>query len=265
LSLKDYRESIKRAYYATSFDPDGKADRIIEDFTPEYESMDTEQKKEKYLKYFLAWMNAESRCMSSMITDPANFPVARNRKKMEWAYSAYEKFRKFVEKINHVRVKTLSPEEDLEAMLKKHETLRSNHEIMKSVNKIWRSKTKNKVLEISKLLEIPEDEAKKMRGYQQFELSNNLAKIKTVEQRIIDLKKRIEAKESFQVINFQGGMIDIVDDRVRISHDEKPPAEIIEKLKSKGFWYSWKYNTWNRKHTARAISDAKIICCTPMK
>ena len=259
MTIADHRETIKRAYYAISFDPERRADIIIKDYTPEFESLDSDEKKEKYLKYFLAWINAESRCMSSMITGPANFPVHKNRKNMERANSAYERFRNFVKKINHVRIRTLSPEDDLEAMIKKYDTLFSNHEKMKAVNKIQRSKSKNKISEIMEILDITREKAEAVTYFESFSLRNNLARMKNTKERILALKNRINVKGKFEIIEFDGGKIDIINDRVCIFHNSKPDQEIILKLKRRGFRWSPKFKNWCRKHTAQALADAKEI------
>jgi len=258
-SLSKYRQEIRWAYNATSFGPERRAEMIIDDYSPEYDSIEDPGKKEKYEQLFLKWMSAESRCMSSMITGPANFPVRRNQKYQGYAQFAYEKFRDFVKKINKVVVHTLPPEEDLEAMIRKYDNLVANHEKMKEINKIQRSKAADKIEKIMEVLGIPKEAVEKVTRFADFSLRNNLAKIKSTKQRIIDLKNRIKTKETFSAIEFEGGQIDIIDDRVCIIHDERPAREVIDKLKRSGFRWSPRNKYWCRKHTEAALKAAKEI------
>lgn len=257
--LSNHREQIRRAYYATSFDPDKKADYIIREYGAEQASIESPELQSKYEHLFLLWMAAESRCMSSAVTGPANFPIYSNEKKLGYARSAYEKFRAFVEKIGRVRVPILSPEDDLEAMLKKLEILKINHQKMKDINKILRSKAENKYEQVNEIIEMTREKFEDSISFPQYILTNNLAKIKTVEERIEALKNRIEVKAEFEPIIFAGGKIYIQDDRVLIKHDQKPERNIIDALKSRGFHWAPSVKAWSRKHTVRALYDAKNI------
>ena len=73
------------------------------------------------------------------------------------------------------------------------------------------------------------------------------------------MKNRIETKETFEKIEFDGGYIDIENDRVIIKHEEKPDRAVIEKIKARGFRWSRNYSCWCRKHTAMALRDAKEV------
>ena len=97
-------------------------------------------------------------------------------------------------------------------------------------------------------------------GFASFSLTNNNAKIKAMTQKIEVMKKRIERKESFEPINFDGGSIDIEADRVVIRYGIKPDRVVIDTLKARGFKWSGKNSCWCRKHTGQALIDAKRIC-----
>ena len=73
------------------------------------------------------------------------------------------------------------------------------------------------------------------------------------------MKNRIARKESFEPIEFPGGIINIENDRVIIRHDEKPDADVRAKMKARGFRWSGQYSCWCRKHTAQALYDAREI------
>jgi hypothetical protein len=88
LTLSKYSDLAYRAYYNTSFSPEKRRDQIIKEHSAELDSdllkikeeADKERYKQGYEKYFSAWLGAKSRCISSMITGPANFPVRRAEK-----------------------------------------------------------------------------------------------------------------------------------------------------------------------------------------
>src|SRR4051794_36999080 len=97
--------TARAAHYNSSFDPEGRGDRerqgyaetLRADYAALLELADTDDKKARletefaryragYRKHFLARLHSDSRCASSMITGPANFPVERNRKRCDIAH-----------------------------------------------------------------------------------------------------------------------------------------------------------------------------------
>lgn len=275
--LDKYYNIACSAYSGTSFYPEKRARQTIDEFSMELiaDLADLENKgnyQEKYEAKFIAWLSAKGKCMSAMITGAANFPVAKNRKNMQSEQNRWEEFRTWRERYFKAvnRQRTLSPEEEIDATLAKLDKLIVAHETMKGINKIVKSKKTDdeKIAEIVEKYGLKEDEAKKILtpdcmgfiGFAPYSLTNSNAKIKNAREKLEIMKSRIERKAVWNVINFEGGMIDIKSDRVIIKHDEKPEADIIMKLKSMGFRWSRNYNCWVRKHTARAIIDAKEIC-----
>lgn len=275
--LEQYREQARRAFYATSFDPDKRGDRIIADFSAELEDDLLglpEDKREKYqsmyTNHFLHWLSSESRCMSSAITGPSNFPAARANKHRHWAESAYNTFRDFRKRFFSAvnRVHTLSPEDDLDLALKDLDSAVYRQEFMKAVNKIVRSNLSREE-KIKKILadewKCPEDMTDDvLAGFESFQLTNNNARIKRLEEKVLTMKARIARKESFQPISFEGGEITIEADRVIIKHDSKPEQSVIDNLKGNGFHWSRNYGSWSRKHTGNAIIAAKRVCGIPL-
>ncbi len=77
------------------------------------------------------------------------------------------------------------------------------------------------------------------------------------------MQGRIERKNTWQDIIFEGGRVTIEDDRLKIYHDEKPEREIINEIKSNGFRYSPHWVCWTRKHTANAIHSLRQLSFIP--
>ena len=275
--LDKYYNTAYHAYSAQSFYPEKRANQVIEEFSTELASdlaaLDNPGNyQEKYEAKFLAWLSAKGRCMSAMITGPANFPVAKNRKNMQSEQNKWEEFRSWRERYFKAvnRQRTLSPEEEIDVTLAKLDKLIVAQETMKGINKIAKSKKTDdeKIAEIIEKYGLKEEQARKILqpdcmgfiGFAPYSLTNNNAKIKNAQEKLEIMKSRISRKTEWQPIVFSGGVIDIRADRVIIKHDEKPDQEIISKLKARGFRWSRSYSCWVRKHTARAIIDAKEIC-----
>jgi len=263
--IKAMREQFIRAYSGTSFSPEKRAESCINDFSDELSAdltglENVGQYKEKYLAFLSRWAGARSRCMSAMITGPANFPVARNIKAYNAEKKAWDDFRKwrerYIKRVNAVKTKT--PEEEIDDALAKLDTAKMEHERMIEANKCIRKKDRDGLLELgftdAQASELIGDD-----GFQSFELSNSRARIKSLEDKLVAMRRRIETRDSFEPIRFDGGEITIEDDRVKIWHESKPEPEIIAKLKSNGFRWSPHWGCWCRKHTANALRAAKSI------
>lgn len=277
-TIENMREDFYRAYYNTSFAPDVRADQCVRDFSAELEADlvelgdKTGNYAEKYVAHLRTWAGRKSRCLSVMITGPANFPTTRNRKSMDSEQRAWDEFRawreRYIKAVN--RVKTKSPEEEIDDALMRLEKERNNHTLMIEVNKIFRRKTSDEEKRKALLeeLELSEKLANNLMtpdcfgqyGFASYALTNSNARIKNLEQKVLSMKNRIQRRDSFEKIEFSGGCIDIENDRVVIRHDEKPPREVIDSLKSHGFRWSSLWKCWCRKHTANALRDAKSVC-----
>ena len=276
--IENMREDFYRAYYNTSFTPDVRADQCVRDFSAELEADLVElgdkagNYAEKYVSHLRTWAGRKSRCLSVMITGPANFPTTRNRKAMDSEQRAWDEFRawreRYIKAVN--RVKTKSPEEEIDDALIRLEKERNNHAIMIEVNKIFRRKTSDEEkrkalleeLELSEKLvnNLMTPDCFGQYGFASYALTNSNARIKNLEQKVLTMKARIERRDTFEKIEFNGGTIDIENDRVVIRHEEKPSPEVIQQLKSNGFRWSPHWKCWCRKHTANALRAAKIIC-----
>jgi len=269
-------EVAYQAYCGTSFDPEKRRDQILKELEKELEE-DLESLGEKagnyedkYINHARDWLQKKSRCMSVMITGPANFPTRRNQKANSAEDKAWQEFRQWRLRFSKAvhRVHMLSPEDDMDVAIKKVDKLITNQEVMKSVNKIVRKEMSDseKIQAITEL-GISEDQAPGLLkpdcmgviGFASFTLTNNNAKIKAAKDKILIMKRRISVKESFEPISFVGGEINIENDRVTITHDEKPDREVIDRIKRRGFHWSRNYGCWSRKYTAQALYDAKEL------
>ena len=260
-----------------SFDPERRRDQILKELGEELREDlkdlgdNAGNYKEKYINHARTWLGRKSRCISVMITGPANFPVRRNQRALDSEDNTWKSFRAW--RIHFAKVANRlhfpSPEDDIEAAIKKVDRLMISQEKMKGANKILRNKNITAGEKVEALIEIGFEEERAQQllvpdcmgtiGFASYSLTNNNAKIKAAKGKIELLKRRIEVKATFEPLSFPGGVIDIENDRVIIRHEEKPECDVIDKIKHRGFHWSRNYGNWSRKHTAQALYDAKEI------
>jgi hypothetical protein len=279
LILEQYRDLARRAHDNTSFSPEKRGDQMIKDYSEELEAdlLELGEKcgnyEEKYKRYFSAWLGAKSRCFSSMMTGGSNFPVRRAEKANNSEHNRSVEFSTWREKYFKAvyRVKTLSPEEELDSKLKKLDTLMILNEKVKEINKIIssgkRKKLSNediihnvvsaKILPDARIIEL----FKHVDYYDGrcHTLGTYATKIRKAREDVLIYKGRIQRKANWEDIEFDGGYITIEDDRVKIFHDSKPEKEVIANLKSSGFRWSPNWSCWCRKHTGNAVAAAKKL------
>jgi hypothetical protein len=275
--LSSYHNQIQSAFNWISFDPEKRADGIIRDYGEELNEdlKELEGKQgnyqEKYIKYFLNWISAKSRCMSSAITGPSNFPTRKAENANRAESNHYENFRNWRDKYFTAvyRVKTLSPENDLEKAFNQLDRAIILNENLKLWNKSIRNYKKEKItLEVltKELKEnnVSDESLKLILDCLKYEywngLGTNSTQVKKLRDKANELKSRIETKKNWKDIFFEGGKITLANDRINIFHDTKPDQEIINNLKHSGFRWSPNWKCWTRKHTINAVLASKRIC-----
>jgi len=256
------KKYFDNAWRGISFDPEKLAEREYNIYSQELkDDLEIVEDKERYIetyrKYLYDWLYTESTCMSWFITGPANFPVERNRKRMEFAMNKYNKFRE-------VRTKILTATKRINLTV--YEELEQNKEQMKNLKErqqYYKDINKSKILQNNDIPE-PLKEWTSYKCIPAFEMTSIRNKIKTREQRIKDLEKKIYLKENEDnPVIFKNDNLEVVknyqDDRLQLLFSDKPSAETIKILKSKGFRWSPKNSAWQRQLTANAIYSFKFF------
>lgn len=280
LLLADLYDLCYRAHTGVSFSPEKRAVSYIKGYSEQLEEdlvklgENQGNYKGKYIAKFSEWMSSKGNCISSVIAGPSNFPVRRAEKANRAEENAYQRFDKWREKYFKAvsRKPTPSPEEELDNAMKQLDALVIMQGLMKESNKYLRKKTTQKLdynikkkhlIEELGLRESTAIEALKgctytgKVGFPSYMLTNCNTTIKRKKEKVLIMKHRIETKENFEDIKFDGGYVTISDDRVKIFHDEKPTAEIRQAIKSSGFRWSPHWGCWCRKHTANALTVAR--------
>ena len=240
--------------------------------------------REALKQQFLAYCQVRSRCMSTMICGPANFPVDRARKfndAEQRSWEQVEDFRKKAQKSflrdmlpygDGTAVKTADPnaQDKLRAKIKH---LEDSKEIMKAANKIIRKhyKDESKVTPDTKAACIAELKAGPMhnlseakiaivvdkdfagrRGFASYQLSNTGAEIRRLKSRI----KEVEQTQSFEINDEFGSEISVCissDNKIEIHFNFKPDEDTRSKLGSHSFKWSRQRVAWVRMLTENAF------------
>lgn len=262
-----------RAGQGISFDPERYGEGLLRDlengldnFLPNIPEQFRDEYEKRYIAKFCEWMQALSRTYSVMITGAGNFNNKRHEKMNRYERSAYDRFitwrDKVLKRLN--REKRLVGWEEVERLQNKLEKLVELQEKMKAVNKIVRNTKLSEVEQyeelealglskklINEVMSEPQYAFQK-KGFQQYQLSNNNAKIKATEEAIRRHTAMAETEDS--EIPFEGGKIEMCysEERIRIYFDERPDAEMIKKLKGAAFKWSPKNVAWQRQLTPNA-------------
>lgn len=277
------REQINRAHYAISFSPDKRAASWIESMASEVESItdrltaanpsfNKDEFLARYKTHASDYFGKLSQVMSPMITGPAKFPSHKNEKRRDSADRAMRRWIEFIDKVSSstTRVRTKSPEEEIDLTLEKLDKLQARKEAIKALNAIARSKklTKGQKAEAAKEYTSNEETIEYVSSGSQsahYVLPCLNADVKRYTEKLAIMRSRIKTKAAFKAIEKDGVKIDIEDDRVTITHDSKPDKDVTQRLKSKAFKWSPSREAWVRKHTRQALIDACDLCSVTRK
>lgn len=278
------------AHNGTSFSPEKRGASLINEVNEELNAdinmlkdlgvmqLVTAEYAAKYESKVIKWLNKKSRCISSMITGPARFPVARAEKFNNAEHNAYQELQAFRKAFiagcekRHRKEAVEAAGGALEIAKKKLASLKESQQFMKDVNAAYRAfKKKPESLEKSKLSDKTKELIKAFvpqysyepNPFPAYKLTNNTAVIKNTKDRIAELeqKDKFVAAAEQNEYPFEGGRVEIcaADDRIRIYHDQKPAAAKILQLKSCGFKWSPFNVCWQRQITENARRATSIV------
>jgi len=284
-------ESARRSHMGTSFDPERRGTQEIEGHKEVFEELAAElgdffeqKHADKLRELWTAYLHSHANVISSMITGPANFPVARNEKRSNWAdnkrraiFEYCGNLKKWKEKADR-RAAIDEAGGELAMAKGKLAVAKDWHNTMKAANRVIRLaiRTHGKIIEATREdlrgLGIEAGEVAKITvpncfggyGYESFSLTNSNARIKNTAARVATLE-RIEANKTSgaenEVFQIEGGTVtyDLSSNRINVKHDEKPERAIIDIIKSYGFRWSRGYGTWTRQITPNAKYSAELL------
>lgn len=292
----DYKRAY-RAHLNTSFSPEKRAKSHQEDFAAtlnayaeEFEelALSEEQKdfakgefaqfKERYKKKYYDLLDAKSRCLSSMITGPANFPVKKAEKANQTEHKRSAELLDFLErasksiasKLNALRPKEVIENEATQKALKKVVTdvatiigisqgklhynksafVNSLKNYLNTLHRNRQYKHVNKAFEYIR-------EAQNKHALTIFAPNNAVWQLensqpKEEEEGATGSTTIYESKGCHVVNNY-------TIERVMILMGEKPSKDILAELNSHAWKWSPSNKAWQRKNTQQAIKEAVIF------
>lgn len=293
-------ETCQRAFYNISFDPEKRGQYYYDSYYAfAYEIANevrkageagTDKMKEKaiwleeyylnkWYELFSDYINKTSRCMSSAITGPANFPTIRAEKRNNYRDNAMRTMHDFQDslkaRIKKAMLKTFTTKEraemELEAKLNKVKELEELAELSKELNKLVRKASKNLDLleDPNFMAEVPVNLRSAFRECalrnepvaRGFELTSYRNKIKLAKQGIDKLKAQIEALgqqgedelDPIKVSDTFSYLKNVAEDRLQLFFSFKPEEEIRTLLKKSGFKWSPRFKAWQRQLTNNAL------------
>nr|DAF63232.1 MAG TPA: hypothetical protein [Siphoviridae sp. ctIEo13] len=272
-SVLEIKELANRAGQGISMDPERMGANLLQEcdnglnaFLAQIpEELQGEYEK-RYISKYSEWLHALSRTFSVMVTGAGNFNNRRHQKMNDYEQSARERFETWkenvVKRVN--RQQRLVGWEEVERLQSKLDTLTELQEKMKAVNKIVRNGKLSDEEQREELEALGQSESSingfmaepqysfMKKGFQTYQLSNNLAKIKDIEQAI--KRHTVMATTEDKEYKFDGGKVVICnsDERIRIYFDEIPNSETRSMLKGNAFKWSPKNKAWQRQLTPNA-------------
>ena len=200
-----------------------------------------------------------TRCPSDMVCGPANFPVRKKEKQIAaWQANAanFEKAEHYLYLLGHAHqqpIKSNDPE-ILDVLTAKVEKLQRMQDHMKQVNAYYRRHktfdgapdvSPSEVIAIKRAWNaLPYDAP-----YPPYALSNNLANIKRIQQRIADLQAAKGTPNDDEEHDGYTYHEDAEQMRVQLIFDGKPDDDTRALLKSYGFRWSPRNGAWQRQLT----------------
>lgn len=286
--LQKFSEQARQAHYHTSFSPERRGESMVAEFSQQLQEDIAELEKagiessvigdyqERYERLFSSWLGAKSRCISSMITGPARFPVRRAEKANRSEQNHYDVFQEWRKRAKKSIVRKAQPAKTYESEIDRYKLELKDRvrtqDYMKIINESYRKYKKNPACLDS--LKIHSEAKEYVRNWVPpysyvkqpftYQLQNNLQNIKRIEARIADLEKMEEAKQAVggeKEIEFEGGVVvlNYELDRVQIKYPGKPKPEVIASLKSGGFRWAPSQQAWQRQLTGNGLRSASYL------
>lgn len=293
------RELMARAYTGTSFDPEGRARRTVAGFDAELQEdiayltaqaraggtqHALDEELARYVAGFrrrvIALLHSESRCVSSFIAGPANFPVQRMQKRVHIAHQRLNDLADFRHRAKKAALRVLRPDlrpimagdadaiERLELEISKAERAQAQ---MKAANAAIRKTAKAGAdHQVAALMELgyTEHQACKLLkpdfagrlGFPDYSLSNNNANIRRMKQRL-DALRVAKATPATEHAGANG--VRLEDDppanRVRLYFPGKPDQATRDMLKRNGFRWAPTLSAWQGYRNAGTLQTARDL------
>lgn len=270
-------DAAYRAHQGTSFSPEKRAEDTVRSYEQQLNSdlsdmPETEATRytEGYKKHLFSWLSAKSRCLSSMITGPANFPVQRNQKALISERNRYEEFTEWMEKALKAIAKKAEDQKPQEQKINERlESLRKT--ISQKIE--WGSVANcysmierlayNGEVELVKECLILITEYNDTHKKPFMTSRHKVWQLPAIAERIkASNEVKAEKENDESEINGVKVVRNHQADRIQLFFNGKPVPEIITLLKKSAFKWSPTNGCWQRQLTNNAIYSAENILKT---
>lgn len=230
---------------------------------------------------YRAYLSSSSRCVSSFIAGPSNFPAARMNKRGNIAHRRLVEYLDGGTMAMRSAIRTLRPDlrpimagdadavDRLAVEIAQAERLQNR---MKACNKAIRTNAKSgDAHQVAALMELGYSEAQAVEilhpaqswrgvGFPSYALTNNNANINRMRERL----DKISADKACAVVSIDAADgIRVEDDapanRIRLFFPDKPSAEVRAALKSNGFRWAPSTGAWQAYRNHNSMQTAKTI------
>lgn len=231
----------------------------------------------------LAWLTARGRCASVLVTGPANFPTQRNTKAYASADKRLQELNDFRERALKAVINNLRPDlrpvmaGDSDAVARLTEKIAEaerRQEQMKHGNAAIRKHAKDgHDAQVAALVSLGFSDALARQtlhpdcmggvGFQHYELSNNGANIRRMQQRLQAIKQAQALPPSATEGTYARVEDSPADNRVRLFFPGKPAPEVRSTLKAGGFRWTPSLGCWQAYRNFRSLETARRLAGIP--
>lgn len=260
--MKDHKhyEAACRAYYWTSFNPEKRAesecafyDSIMMEFS------DSPQAQAKFERLFLLSLAAKARCISSMITGPARFPIAKAERANEREHKISSEMLAYIDRVRKAKAQeayyeahpesrpVMAGDSDaVERYKLKLEAAKKYHAQLKEVKALIKSGMTNEDASAKAGLSAPV-------AWHSFNIQYANKAVKDLEAKISSLEAAKAKPSTETIVNGVRVLENTEAMRLQIFFKGKPSKEMIALLKSHAFKWSPSNMAWQRQLTNNAI------------
>jgi hypothetical protein len=235
---------------------------------------------------YKAYLSSSSRCVSSFIAGPANFPVARMNKRNDITHKRLTEYLDGGKMALQAAIRKLRP--DLRAIMTgdadavdrltvKIEAAERAQNQMKAANKAIRANAKQgEARQVEALMELGFSESMDVellhpqfayqgQGFASYALTNNNANIRRMKERLEQISKaqatEVQAVECANGVTLED---DAPANRVRLYFPGKPSEEIRAELKSSGFRWAPSVGAWQAYRNYGTLATARRMAGEPV-
>ena len=228
---------------------------------------------------YTAWLASESRCVSSFIAGPSNFPARRMQKRADIAHRRMGDYIQHREAALKAAIRNLRPDlrpimagdaDAVERMAAEIAQAEAVQERMKQANAaIRRTKKAGPPAQVAALVALGFTEPRAVEllkpdfcgriGFADYQLSNSGANIRRMKARLEQITAAKATPD--KIIERNGIRIEDcpAENRVRLFFPDKPAADVRDALKGNGFRWAPSVGAWQAYRNRRAMEHAASL------